>query len=249
MSKGYGERVVTRASHRHRTGRRPTGVATIRHLQNDVCAYVCRNDLRTRVRGFVAEALFRLLAREDVAAVIINAHSQGTVLAFDVVRGLPPIAAAKVRGFYTAGSPLRKYVDLFGWGNDAGILVGVPWFNFWDAADPVADPLLQPASWKAGMRVRDVSVAPTLFQFRDPGGGTPSDIRIVDSPVDNLVNSGGGGLRAHNYWDNKIQFVDPLATALRTLVGAPAPQRAGLTARRPEGRRALSGPGADSPLR
>src|SRR2546428_6584397 len=177
--------------------------ATIVHLQNDVCAYVCRNDLRVRVRAFVAEALFRLCSRDDVAGVVINAHSQGTVAAYDVVRGLPPVMAAKVRAIYSYGSPLRKYLDLFAWGNDAGILTGIPWINVWDPADPVADPLRPGPRWKAGMRVPDHPAPPTLFPFRDPEGGHPADLaNLVDRPVNNLANSRGAALRAPTIWAN-----------------------------------------------
>jgi hypothetical protein len=67
--------------------------------------------------GFVAEALYRLSHREDVGAIVLNTHSQGTVLAFDV---LSRDVLDKVRALVTAGSPPRKYVDLFAWGTDAG---------------------------------------------------------------------------------------------------------------------------------
>jgi hypothetical protein len=38
----------------------------------------------------------------------------------------------------------------------------------------------------------------------------------LDKPVDNVANSSGGGLRAHNYWDNREEFVPALATILRS---------------------------------
>ena len=41
-------------------------------LEEDVCAYVCRNDSRTRIRDFVREALLRLLARRDVDQLVVN---------------------------------------------------------------------------------------------------------------------------------------------------------------------------------
>jgi hypothetical protein len=76
-------------------------LSTFVQLENDVCAYVCRNDLRTRVRGFVGEALVRLCTRKDVKWVIVNAHSQGTVVAYDVLRGMPPAMAARIPAVYT----------------------------------------------------------------------------------------------------------------------------------------------------
>ena len=189
--------------------------ATILQLENDVCAYVCRNDLRGRVRGFVREALFRLCSRDDVRWVIINAHSQGTVVAFDVLTGLPPMMAAKIPAVYTFGSPLRKYLDLFAWGNDVGILNGIQWINVWDAADPVADPLKPGPKWRAGMPLPDPLVPPTLFQYWDPDSGDPTPVRnLADRPVNNLRHSQGGGLKAHNYWDNVTEVVQPLAADL-----------------------------------
>lgn len=207
--------------------------ATVLQLANDVCAYVCRNDLRSRVRGFVREALFRLCARGDVRSVIVNSHSQGTVVAYDVLSGLQPSAAAKVKALYTFGSPLRKYIDFFAWGNDVGILNGTPWINVWDRADPVADPLQLGAAWHAGMSVARKPpvppMPPTLFKYRDPNGGSLSDVRnLGDWPtVNNLANSEGGGLKAHNYWDNNVEVVRALADHLsilaKTTPAAPRP--------------------------
>jgi hypothetical protein len=36
----------------------------------------------------------------------------------------------------------------------------------------------------------------------------------VDRQVDNLAHSFGGGLQAHNYWDNKAEFIPGLAKNL-----------------------------------
>jgi hypothetical protein len=44
-------------------------------------------------------------------------------------------------------------------------------------------------------------------------------VSVDDQPVDNLRNSVDGGLKAHNYWDNQSEFVQPLAEHLRS--GAP----------------------------
>ena len=74
-------------------------------LEHDVASYVCRNDLRERVRGFVQAALTRLAARDDVDAIVINSHSQGTVLAVDVLGRYAP---SKVKALVTAGSPTAQ---------------------------------------------------------------------------------------------------------------------------------------------
>src|SRR5206468_3140344 len=102
-------------------GQDPGGlVAVLERLQRDIATYICRNDLRERARGFVREALLRLCARDDVAGLVVNAHSQGTTVAYDVLRALPPSAARKVRHLVTAGSPLRKYSQLCYWGRRWG---------------------------------------------------------------------------------------------------------------------------------
>ena len=71
--------------------------------------------LRQRVRSFVTEALLRLAHRTDVDGIIVNSHSQGTVVAFDVLRDFPVVDKDRIQALVTAGSPLRKYVDLGIW--------------------------------------------------------------------------------------------------------------------------------------
>jgi hypothetical protein len=124
----------------------------------------------------------------------------------------PPPA---VLAYVTAGSPLRKYGDLFAWGNDAGGIQSVQWLNFWDEKDPVADPLIPPAAWHYGDPADGQPEGPGLFWSVD-GTGQLMPVLITDKKVDNLRYSSGGGLQAHNYWDNKDQFIAPLADLLRT---------------------------------
>jgi hypothetical protein len=200
-------------------------LATLKQLEEDVTTYVCRNDLRERVRGFVREALLRLAYRSDVDGIIINSHSQGTVLAFDVLRELPPVAAEKVRGFLTMGSPLRKYVDLFAWGNEIGSLAMADprtWMNFYDPEDPVADPLSPPASWHPRDDPVRFSGMGSMFAATDPDTGVVAPVVIEDRAVDNVAKSEGEGLRAHNYWDNEQDVIAPLAAWLMDLAGVVA---------------------------
>lgn len=206
-------------------GGSPTGPLTIiRQIENDVAAYVCFNDRRERVRSFVREAILRLAYREDVAGIVVNSHSNGTVVAFDILRELPPDAAAKILGFITAGSPLLKYTDLFHWGNQVGSIQMIkPWTNFWDPNDPVADPLNPkdpPNSHKR--RLRWLKKAPAYrkwsYQSTDSRTGQPVNIDIDNCQVNNDKNSYGGGLQAHNYWDNDLDFIQPLVRFLKQLV-------------------------------
>jgi hypothetical protein len=200
-------------------------------LEDDVATYVARNDLRERVRGFVQAALVALLDRPDVEGVVVNAHSQGTVVCWDVLCRLPlwswracgdrrwPL----LRALVTAGSPIRKYVDLFAWGEQVGQMAAllereaVPfaWRNFWDPHDPVADPLDPAATWRPGdplgaQRERD----PGLLLARDPDGAV-RHMPIDDVEVDNVGDdSPRGGLKAHDYWGNDA-VVAALAVTLR----------------------------------
>jgi hypothetical protein len=64
------------------------------------------------------------------------------------------ICGERLAKFITAGSPIRKYIDLLSWGERVGGLAPLAdmtgWLNFWDEHDPVADPLDPPASWHPG---------------------------------------------------------------------------------------------------
>jgi hypothetical protein len=188
-------------------------------LQDDVASYVYSRRLRRRVQGFVSEVVQRVLARGDVETVVINAHSHGTVVGYDVLQPLSARQLARVGAFVTAGSPLRKYVDFFGWNRDLAGAGEVPWLNFWDRLDPVADPLAPPQEWRP---LTDPTVAPGsagLFRLRR-GGGFAAQAHVADRSVDNVNHVSGGGLVAHDYWANRTQFVPALARVLKELAGA-----------------------------
>jgi hypothetical protein len=183
-------------------GTEPGAFGALRTIEDDVAAYVTRNEHRERVRMFLRDAASRLIGRSDVDGVIVNGHSNGTVMGFDLIAALSPPSARDVRALITSGSPLRKYSDLLDWGTDAGNLrlMAGAWTNFWDPLDPVADPLAPPADWKRGQPLPDGG--PGMFVVHDPDSGVESAMAVSDVQVDNVKNSKGGGLRAHNYWDN-----------------------------------------------
>lgn len=185
----------------------------LRQLENDVAAYVCCDELRQRVRAFVADALLRLACRNDVSEIIVNAHSNGAVIVYDVLRQLPPFVTVKITTLITSGNPLRKYAVFFRWGREIANTYYMPsWLNFWDPHDPVADPLSPPLHWHRGTPIPDSQHR--LFYSINPYTGATTGIDIDDIKVDNLRYSSGGGLQAHNYWQNETQFVQPLATLL-----------------------------------
>ena len=73
----------------------------------------------------------RLACRHDVEHLVIKTHSNGTVIGFDALRRLPYELGRKLALFVTAGSPLRKHVELFSWGGEVGTLRAVDgWTNF-----------------------------------------------------------------------------------------------------------------------
>ena len=200
--------------------------STVLAIENDFAAYLLRNDLRERVRGFVREALIRLAERGDVDAVVINCHSQGTAVAFDVMAELPRPTIAKIAHLVTSGSHLRKLVRLFNWGSDIGnIPIDVPWTNFYDLRDPVADGLC-PERWIPGKARECESDQRTLFNKMEV---TTAGVKVLDRPVTDIVvdnmRYSRGSLRAHNYFDNAHDFVPKLVKLLRD-VGARQPASA-----------------------
>ena len=149
------------------------------------------------------------------SSVVVNAHSQGTVGSFDDLRLYPSDSLAWVRAFVTAGSPLRKYADLFSWGNNSGGLQSTTWLNFWDEKDPVADPLGPPDSWHYGSAPDSPPPGePGLFYALDDDGKRVP-VTVTDIEVNNLEKVPAAGSTPHNYWDNKEQFITKLAQVLK----------------------------------
>jgi hypothetical protein len=210
----------------------------LRDVEDDAAAYIARNELRERTRDFVREVLLRLSQRSDVTRIVVNAHSQGSLLAFDTLRTVPCEVMNKIAAFLTMGTPLRKAVTALSWGQDVGQLrtlanwaygetfawgraasvTSIPaWTNLWDRRDPVADPLAPGLSWR-----RDLPLDPApevgLFLDVDPQTGSSTPYPVDDFIVSNIAHVAGGGLRAHDYWDNTVEVVPRLADRLRHLI-------------------------------
>jgi hypothetical protein len=202
--------------------RHPSGfMAILRQLENDVAAYICDNGSRQRVRSFVLDALLRLALRDDVSGIILDTHSNGTLIGLDVVQELSPLAAKKIRAIITAGSPIRKYVDLFTWGEYLALEPEMApwldqWWNFYDERDIVADQLHPCAGWKRGTQPTEKQLM-GIYQVTDPGGEI-IPILIKDKLVNNRANNVGGGIPAHNYWDNTKEFIPQVAEIVRNVV-------------------------------
>jgi len=170
-------------------------------LVDHVGGYVARNVLRERVRVFVREAVTRLAAREDIARIVLNTHSNGTVIAFDVLPRIWPEQSRKLALYVTAGSPLRKYVHLLCWGNEVENWPAVSWVNYYDVDDPVADQLQPPLEVP-------VTGAPEiggsgLFVGYAPGDRKPA---VEDQRVSNV----DANRHPHDYWGN-TRFCELLA--------------------------------------
>jgi hypothetical protein len=195
----------------------------IKQLADDFLAYVYRKGVRDGIVDFVQEALVQLADRVEVGAIVVNSHSQGSAAVFDALSDLdqdqPKEKTAtvtdKVVWLMTEGSPLRKYVEFFGWSNTLRNFAG-EWTNFYDPHDPAADPFEPSRRWRLGMPVERRPGEPELFQRANR-----TSLEILDIPVDNVDRSSGGGLRAHNYWDNEEDFVIPVARALKIVAGVP----------------------------
>lgn len=115
--------------------RKPLARAFLEALVKDSAAYFFRADLRARVRQRLLDAL-----PEPGRPLVIVAHSQGTVVALEVLAALAQAGTPlPVEQLVTLGSPLgvREVQDLL----DAPLQVPagiVRWNNFADPLDPVA---------------------------------------------------------------------------------------------------------------
>jgi hypothetical protein len=177
-------------------------------LVDHVGGYVARNVLRERVRGFLLESIVRLAAREDVARLVLNTHSNGTVLVFDVLPEVPAAQASKLALYVTAGTPLRKYVQLLSWGYEIENWPDVPWINYYDITDPVADQLLPPYGVKI---TGDPNIGGYgLFVAYGPDDRKPAVKDVLVSNVD-------AGRDAHDYWGN-LQFCRLLSDQVKAVV-------------------------------
>jgi hypothetical protein len=88
-------------------------------------------------------------------------------------------------------------------------------FHLGSAFEAAADPLAPASHWHRGDGLPPSVEQVGMLQAVDPDTAALVPVPITDVKVDNLAHSAGGGLQAHNYWDNDQQFVHPLAEALK----------------------------------
>jgi hypothetical protein len=139
---------------------------------NDVASYVANNGVRLAIMDRLSSALFAARTDHPQAHIILGAHSQGTIIAYDVLRllgaQLPDLSV-----WVTMGCPLGWYLNFASWGaNELEIQSGMRWLNLYDPQDIVGKALAGIVTWPAPV---------------------PEDVN-----VDNV----GHGLDAHDHWNN-----------------------------------------------
>ena len=139
---------------------------------NDVANYVSNNSVRIQMLHRLSDKLFEVQAAHPGARIILGSHSQGTIIAYDVLR-LSGSQLSHLATWVTMGSPLGWYLRFLRWGDEAlDMPPSLTWLNFYDDEDKVGKGLAGLIAWPSP---------------------TPQDI-----DVDNRAN----GLDAHDHWHN-----------------------------------------------
>jgi V8-like Glu-specific endopeptidase len=145
---------------------------TVRDQANDVANYVSNNGVRLAIQRRLSDKLFEVHTKYPGASVILGSHSQGTIIAYDVLR-LNGAQYSRVDTWVTMGCPLGWYLNFGRWGGEQlGIPPSLKWLNFWDSKDPVGRALSSMVTWEK------------------------------PRPDDVDVNNHGRGLDPHDHWHN-----------------------------------------------
>jgi hypothetical protein len=140
----------------------------------DVANYIGNNRVRLAIQERLATALFGAQRDFPNAGIILGSHSQGTIIAYDVLRLLAGQLPA-IDTWVTMGCPLGWYLGPPNWGDNEIELPGtVQWLNWYDPKDFVGQDLQRLARW------------------------TPA------APQDTDVDNVGHGLDAHDHWHNPV---------------------------------------------
>jgi hypothetical protein len=124
---------------------------------------------RDRCRGRLSQLLVHLFAQPGIGKVIIVAHSQGSVIAVDVLATLPP--SPMPVHLVTIGSPLESlYMGLLGWtipDPRAGGLVKT-WYNLYRPGDYIGGPIHAIKLDNAPPLLQENGTGGHIYYFRDP---------------------------------------------------------------------------------
>lgn len=184
-------------------------------------------DFRTFVEDDVQAAHIRAGVVQDIEwlategrceDIVVIAHSQGAVVAFDALTGSPSPAIGQVRKFFTVGGALNNAWHLYG--TAARLRRTLPrhihWVDFWSYYDPVPGSRLRPP---AGARIVDPT--PELQremswyqEYVEPGFG--GERRTPPSaPLPRQVTNSMNVLTDHDgYFRNPEQFLSRLASEI-----------------------------------
>jgi hypothetical protein len=156
------------------TARLGGSIITAADQAHDVANYVSNNGVRLAIQQRLSDKLFEVQEQFPEATVILGSHSQGTIIAYDVLR-LNGAQLPNVLTWVTMGCPLAWYLSFGRWGNERlGIQPGIAWPNLYDPYDIVGRQLTGLVPWDAPL---------------------PQDIT-----VDNRAQE----LDAHDHWSNPV---------------------------------------------
>ena len=124
---------------------------------NDVANYVSNNGVRVQMQHRLSDKLFQVQAAHPKAKVILGTHSQGTIIAYDVLR-LNGAQIANLATWVTMGSPLGWYLRFLRWGDEIlGMQPSLTWLNFYDDEDKVGQGITDLVAWPSP-KPRDIDV-------------------------------------------------------------------------------------------
>jgi len=166
------------------------------------------------IRESVASTIDWLVDNQGCEQVVVLAHSQGTVVAFDALASKSPAHIDKVKKLITFGTALNKAFELAHQQRLAGTLPGhIYWLDVWAYYDPVpggqlvregptklVDPdpaLAERMHWNES----------TVHWGKPPGVPTGPQPREVTNGMNVLTDHGG-------YWRNAEQFIARIAQEL-----------------------------------
>jgi hypothetical protein len=163
------------------------------------------------IREQVASTIDWLVDQEHCDQVVVLAHSQGTVVAFDALASGSPVHLDKVRKLITFGAALNKAFELAHQRRLAGTLPAhIYWLDTWAYYDPVPGgqlvregptPLVAPPATLATRMHWDES---TVHWGAPPGPPTGPQPRELTNGMNVLTDHGG-------YWRNAEQFIARVA--------------------------------------